>query len=230
MGSMSQTPPATTEENGSTTQRTQLALAAAVVLMMALLQVQNATSRLGLRPSEQQPIVLTSQVNLNHADRAELLQLPGVGPNMADAILAYRDRTGGFRSVDDLQAVRGVGAKTINRLKPYLTTEMKSASHPRQRPVELLTRKEPAPQKEQGKSQPVRNSKLKPGDPPLDINAASETELQRLPGIGPTLSKRIVEAREDRPFSSVEDLRRVKGIGPKTLENLKPFVECTDPS
>ena len=48
--------------------------------------------------------------------------------------------------------------------------------------------------------------------------------MQKLPGIGPTLAKRIVETREAEPFRSVEDLRRVRGIGVKTLEKLRPLV------
>lgn len=58
---------------------------------------------------------------------------------------------------------------------------------------------------------------------PLDLNRASRDELERLPGIGPGLAGRIVEARERRgPFSSVDDLRRVRGIGRSTLERVRP--------
>ena len=56
------------------------------------------------------------------------------------------------------------------------------------------------------------------------MNRATVEELQRLPGIGPTLSGRIVQVREREPFHSVDELRRVPGIGPKTLERLRPFV------
>jgi competence protein ComEA len=59
---------------------------------------------------------------------------------------------------------------------------------------------------------------------PLDVNRASAEELQRLPGVGPTLSSRILHAREQRPFKSVDDLRRVPGVGAKTLEKLRPLV------
>ena len=45
-----------------------------------------------------------------------------------------------------------------------------------------------------------------------------------MPGIGPVLSARIVETRQARPFASVDELRRVKGIGVKTLEKLRPHV------
>lgn len=70
---------------------------------------------------------------------------------------------------------------------------------------------------------PPPRGKKKPPEAALDLNHASAAELQQLPGIGPTLSARIVAGR---PFASVEELRRVKGIGPKTLENVRPFVKA----
>ena len=59
---------------------------------------------------------------------------------------------------------------------------------------------------------------------PVNINTASVTELQKLPGIGPKISQRIVDERKKGLFKSVDDLRRVPGIGPKTLERLRPYV------
>ena len=58
--------------------------------------------------------------------------------------------------------------------------------------------------------------------------SASE-QLRTLPGIGPALATRILEARRERPFRSVDDLRRVKGVGAKTLEKLRPFLEVGSP-
>jgi competence ComEA-like helix-hairpin-helix protein len=59
---------------------------------------------------------------------------------------------------------------------------------------------------------------------PIDVNRATAEELTRLPGIGPALALRIVEARDDRPFASVDDLRRVRGLGAGKLERLRPLV------
>jgi competence protein ComEA len=59
---------------------------------------------------------------------------------------------------------------------------------------------------------------------PIDVNRATQTELQKLPGIGPKLSLRIMDERARASFKSVEDLRRVPGIGPKTVEKLRPHV------
>ncbi|WP_166826841.1 ComEA family DNA-binding protein [Thalassoroseus pseudoceratinae] len=59
----------------------------------------------------------------------------------------------------------------------------------------------------------------------LDVNSATWVEWMQLPGIGETLARRIVENREIHgPFSSIEDVQRVKGIGVKTLAKLRPWM------
>ena len=58
----------------------------------------------------------------------------------------------------------------------------------------------------------------------VDINQADWPELSQLPGVGETLARRIVDARQARAFADHEDLRRVRGLGPRTLERLKPYL------
>ena len=53
----------------------------------------------------------------------------------------------------------------------------------------------------------------------LDVNAATLSELDRLPGVGPVLAGRIIAAR---PLKSADDLRHVKGIGAKKYEKIRP--------
>lgn len=60
-------------------------------------------------------------VNLNTATQAQLEELPGVGPVMAGRIIEWREKNGSFTSVNELQEVDGVGAKTFERLKPLVT-------------------------------------------------------------------------------------------------------------
>ena len=62
-----------------------------------------------------------STVNLNQATEAELQTLPGVGPVTAKAILAWRDKNGGFTSVAQLQEVNGIGSKTFAQIEPYVS-------------------------------------------------------------------------------------------------------------
>ena len=61
----------------------------------------------------------------------------------------------------------------------------------------------------------------------INLNTATNRELIRLPGIGPALAQRIIEdRREHGPYSSVADLQRVRGIGPKTSAALVGWVSC----
>jgi competence protein ComEA len=58
----------------------------------------------------------------------------------------------------------------------------------------------------------------------VDVNAAGAAELASLPGIGASKAAAIIAEREKKPFSSVEDLERVRGIGARTVEDLRGKV------
>ncbi len=59
----------------------------------------------------------------------------------------------------------------------------------------------------------------------VDLNSAPWQEIVLLPGVGETLAMRIIESREiDGPFADTADLLRVRGIGPATLERLRPYL------
>jgi len=65
--------------------------------------------------------VAGAKVNLNTATQAQLEALPGVGPTFAQSIIAERQRRGGFKSVNDLRSVHGIGDKRFAQLAPLLT-------------------------------------------------------------------------------------------------------------
>ncbi len=59
----------------------------------------------------------------------------------------------------------------------------------------------------------------------ININSASETELEELPGVGPVTAAAIIDYRtQNGPFATVDDLIDVTGIGPSTLEQIRPFA------
>jgi competence protein ComEA len=61
-------------------------------------------------------------VNINTATAAELALLPGVGPSKAEAIVKYRAASP-FKQVDQIMRVKGIGKKSFQSMKPYLTVE-----------------------------------------------------------------------------------------------------------
>ena len=66
------------------------------------------------------PLRAEFQVDLNEADWPELVQLPGIGETLARRIVESRDRDGRFLDHEDLERVRGIGPKTLYRIRPYL--------------------------------------------------------------------------------------------------------------
>ena len=77
-------------------------------------------------PSDAMPTHSTGQlgaapINLNTATKEQLDELPGVGPVMSQRIVEYRDQHNGFRSVDDLQNVSGIGPKLFADVSPLVT-------------------------------------------------------------------------------------------------------------
>ena len=60
-------------------------------------------------------------IHINEATMEQWMELPGIGEVKARAIVEYRQQAGGFRSVDELTKVKGIGAKTLEKLKPLIT-------------------------------------------------------------------------------------------------------------
>lgn len=209
--------PVTATPSPAPSRAVQAALAGVGMVLAVLLAYRGYVPG-AARPTEHHAAV-ARQIDLNAAGKPELLQVPGVGPHLADAILTHRRDRGRFATVDDLGRVNGIGGKTLEKIRPWVTVNEPAIGSDTSLEVERLERK---PVAHASASSP--GAKLRPGDPPLDVNTADESELQRLPGVGPTIARRIVEARAAGPFRSPDDLRRVKGIGPKTMESLRPFV------
>lgn len=67
-------------------------------------------------------------VNINTATEAELETLNGIGPAKAKAIVDYRKKQGGFKSIDDLENVDGIGSKTLSNIRKDLTLTGKTTA------------------------------------------------------------------------------------------------------
>src|SRR5437764_1352758 len=119
------TPPAAPKPPPADAPVPRRAQTAAVVLAVAVTGLVGwrwCADHFGTRPTDlhRDP---THRIDLNRATRAELMQVPGVGPQLADRIVAERDGRGKFARVDDLAGVHGIGDATLNKIRPWVTVE-----------------------------------------------------------------------------------------------------------
>jgi comEA protein len=98
-------------------------------LCLALIALLLAPS-LGLAAPSSGKASTVGVVNINTASAEELQQLPGVGSVRATAILATRKERGGFKSVDELMEVKGIGPSMLEKLRPRVTLKGRTTARP----------------------------------------------------------------------------------------------------
>jgi competence ComEA-like helix-hairpin-helix protein len=135
---------------------------------------------------------LMPRVDINNAPRETIETLPGVGPKLAQEIIAGRP----YKTIDELDKVKGIGAKKLQQLRPRVMILPMRADTVRELP----------------KTNIVLH---------VNINTATQADLEKLPGIGPKRAEAIIAAR---PFQRPEDLLRVPGIKRAEFEKIKGQV------
>lgn len=93
---------------------------AALVIMVGWWFLQSGAERHLIEIDRAKPLVARFQLDVNTADMPELMQLPSIGPKLARRIIESRDTLGPFADHDDLRRVRGIGPKTLEKLRPHL--------------------------------------------------------------------------------------------------------------
>jgi competence ComEA-like helix-hairpin-helix protein len=103
-----------------------LALAIALTAVVGFLSLDFATAA-QTQPAAGPPAA-TAKIDLNTASREDLVNVPGVGPYLADAILALRVRKSTFAKLEDLLEVRGIKVKKLKALSKYLSVQPPGAA------------------------------------------------------------------------------------------------------
>ena len=144
------------------------------------------------------PLGPNERINVDLASPTELTRLPKVGIRLAKVIVADRQAHGSFGSLAGLDRVSGIGPGLLKTLSPHVAFSG-SAGLPGS-PLSATVTPAPAPRSEASL---------------LNLNTASISELDALPGIGPSKAAAILQYRERQGrFSSVDELERVPGFGP----------------
>jgi competence protein ComEA len=81
-------------------------------------------------PAAAQGLAATPAINLNTATVDQLETLPGIGRKTAERIIEYRTKSGGFKRIEDLMNVKGIGEKSFLKLKPLVVVPPKSDKAP----------------------------------------------------------------------------------------------------
>jgi competence protein ComEA len=151
------------------------------------------------------------KVDLNTATQQELEELPGVGEATAKKIIAGRP----YSSVADLEKA-GVPKSTVDKISSKVTVGKSKAKETKSETAAKTETSEAKPEKtSKSESKPAASSGAK-----VDLNNASQKELEELPGVGSATAKKIIAGR---PYASVDDLAKA-GVGKSTIEKIRSQV------
>jgi comEA protein len=105
-----------------------LSAATALVSLMAVSPALAAQAKAARSTSAKPDVVGT--ININTASAADLERLPGIGPKTPGRIIEYRQKNGGFKKIEELMNVRGVGEKGFLKLRSQITASGARPDHP----------------------------------------------------------------------------------------------------
>jgi len=151
------------------------------------------------------------KVDINTATVEQLDELKGVSPKVAKAIVAHRDKNGAFADVDALNDVPGISDALLAKLKPLVTCGTEVAP--------------PAAGGEGEGENVAEGGEGAAAGELVNLNTATQQELDAVNGIGAATAKKIIAYREEQPFTSVDQLKDA-GVSAMTISKIRDLVTC----
>ena len=186
---------------------------------------------------------MMAPVDVNSADLKTLETLPGVGAATAKKIVDGRP----YSSLADLQKVKGLSKSRVEAMKDLVTfgSATTNAAAAVEAPVKKVKKSAATTASTAASSSPSSPpvpstgasgashassaaSTLAAGEK-VNINTATATELDKIPGIGPTKAQAIVDYRtQNGNFKTIEDVEKVKGIKSGVFSKIKDYIKVSD--
>jgi len=190
------------------------------VQLLATLGAGSPSAQRDSATRQGRPLEPGERIDVDLASASELSRLPRVGPRLAKVIVADRQEHGAFGSVAGLDRVSGVGPGLLKVIAPHVV--FSGAVGPRGSGADFLVSGTPSCRS----TAPQPRCPSAQGAPaPLNINSATVTELDGLPGVGPAKAAAILQYRAQKGlFTTVEDLARVPGFGAAAVSRLRERV------
>ncbi|XP_013794922.2 endonuclease/exonuclease/phosphatase family domain-containing protein 1-like [Limulus polyphemus] len=165
-------------------------------------------------------------ININTATEEELMTLQGFNRNIAHNIIEYRQAIGGFRKVEDLALVSGVGASKLEHVRSEICVSsrrggLKGGSQASSGNISLESVAVSENNHHNFRSSPVKM---------INVNTANMFELMSARGVSQEVAANIILHRERKgPFHSVDDLLKVKGVNFQKLSCIRFFLTVNPP-
>ncbi|HPV14183.1 MAG TPA: helix-hairpin-helix domain-containing protein [Candidatus Cloacimonadota bacterium] len=157
-------------------------------------------------------------IDIRTATLEELILLPGIGEKRAQQIIEHR-RHSPFQNVNEIMLIKGIGLKTYEKMRPLLLVFGSDA---------LIDKNSTSASTSSKKESESSKESVKKADltTMVNLNTATLEQLCTLVGIGPAKAQAILDYRaEHGDFTAIEDIMKVKGIGPATFAKNKDRLE-----
>ena len=161
-----------------------------------------------------EPVTEFIYLDINSASRDELVKLGGIGNALADAIIGYREEHGGFRNIEEIMEVPGIGKSIFSDISGHIYV-----------PYPVLDNEEATEESVNEPEPPTEHQPTLDELAPININTADIYELMLLPHVDEETAWQIIKLREDiNGFGNTYELAYVEALTKSQVNDILPYV------